>query len=194
VMCGPRRPGHFDGVTTIVAKLFNVVQPDVGVFGKKDYQQLAILRRMTRDLNMGIDIEGVPTVRAEDGLAVSSRNRYLSAEERRRARSLSRALVKVHGKYEAGERGAGQLERATRERLLEDVASADVEYIECVHPESLDRWRETDSGEVRDDEGAVVAIAVHVGEARLIDHVRLDAELPEGMRELEDSTEAGSGS
>ncbi len=190
VMCGPRRPGHFDGVTTIVTKLFNVVRPDVGVFGKKDYQQLAILRRMTRDLNMGIEIEGVPTVRADDGVAVSSRNRYLSAEERRRARSLSRALVKVHEMYQAGERKAQQLEAATRGRLLEDVASEEIEYIECVHPESLDRWGETDSGEVRDDDGAVVAIAVHVGEARLIDHVRLDAPLPEGLEGLEVTSEA----
>jgi pantoate--beta-alanine ligase len=184
VLCGPERPGHFEGVTTIVTKLFNVVQPDVAVFGEKDFQQLAILRRMVRDLNMPIELEGVPTVRAEDGIAVSSRNRYLSDQERRQARTLSRALIQVHEAYEAGQRDASALEGIVRERLLEAVGPEAIEYIECVHPVSLERWSGTESGEIDDTQGAVVALAVHVGEARLIDHVHLDESLPEALDAL----------
>lgn len=184
VLCGPRRPGHFEGVTTIVTKLFNVVQPDVAVFGEKDFQQLAILRRMVRDLNMPIEIEGVPTVRADDGIAVSSRNRYLSEEERRQAQSLSRALVRSHEAYQAGERDAEELERVVRERLLESVGREAIEYIECVHPMSLERWREAEGSTIDGEEGAVMALAVHVGEARLIDHVHVDEPLPEGLQGL----------
>lgn len=179
VMCGPHRPGHFEGVATVVTKLLNIVQPDVAVFGEKDYQQLAILRRMVRDLNLPVEIIGAPTARESDGLAVSSRNRYLDDQERRDARSLSRALARAWNAYDQGERDGERLVEIARDRLLEAVEAEAIDYVECVHPETLDRY--TGDNRQIGSEGAVMAMAVHVGEARLIDNLRLDGELPDEL-------------
>ncbi len=181
VMCGPHRSGHFEGVTTIVTKLFNVLEPDLAVFGEKDYQQLAILRRMVRDLNMPVEIVGAPIVRESDGLAVSSRNRYLDDDERRRARSLSDGLAQAWRAYRAGVRDGERLVEAATERLLESVDREAIDYVECVHPATLERYR--GAGREIGDAGAVLAMAVHVGDARLIDNLRLDGELPEELAE-----------
>lgn len=181
VMCGPHRPGHFEGVATVVSKLLNIVQPNLAVFGRKDYQQLAVLRRMVADLNMPIEIVGVPTVRAPDGVAVSSRNRYLSESQRRDARSLSQGLARAWRAFRDGERDGERLVELARDRLLESVEDSAIDYVECVHPTTLQRH--TGSNREIGEEGAVVAMAVHVGEARLIDNLRLDGELPEQLRE-----------
>lgn len=170
-MCGAHRPGHFDGVTLVVAKLFNLVQPDVAVFGQKDYQQLAIIEQMVRDLNFPIQIVGVPTVRESDGLAKSSRNRYLTGAWRERATMLSRALVKVWQAWSGGERESSRLLEIAHAQLglCPDVTP---DYVELIDPHSLERLVGPILG------GAVMALAVQVGPARLIDNLRLDEELP----------------
>jgi pantoate--beta-alanine ligase len=161
-LCGPFRPGHFAGVATVVCKLFNVVRPDVALFGEKDYQQLAIVRRMVIDLDMGIEIVGVPTVREADGLAMSSRNAYLSPVERGRALSLSRALFAARDAVAAGARDGTAV--AARARAALDVDRID--YVELV-----------DAGTLRPltdiDRPAVLAVAAFVGRTRLIDNVRI---------------------
>jgi len=161
-LCGPFRPGHFAGVATVVCKLFNVVRPDVALFGEKDYQQLAIVRRMVIDLDMGIDIVGVPIVREADGLAMSSRNAYLSPAERARALSLSRALFAARDAVAAGERDAAAI--VARSRAALDVDRID--YVELVDGDSLQPL-------VTVAAPAVMAMAVFIGRTRLIDNVRL---------------------
>ena len=161
-LCGPFRPGHFAGVATVVCKLFNVVRPDVAVFGEKDYQQLAIVRRMVIDLDMGIEIVGVPTVREPDGLAMSSRNAYLSPPERARALSLSRALFAARAAAAAGIREADQI--VAPARALLDVDRLD--YLELVDADTLQPLP-------RVDRPAVLAVAGFIGRTRLIDNVRI---------------------
>lgn len=180
VLCGPSRPGHFRGVTTIVSKLFNIVAPDVAVFGQKDFQQLAIIRRMVRDLNFPIEIIGLPTVREADGLALSSRNKYLDAQERASATCLSRALAAAWHAYQGGERDAEKVLEVARNTLLESVSAQAIDYLECVDPLRLTRY-EGDARQIPDAQGAVLAMAVQVGKARLIDNLRLDGELPEAL-------------
>jgi len=161
-LCGPFRPGHFAGVATVVCKLFNVVRPDVALFGEKDYQQLAIVRRMVVDLDMGVEIVGVPTVREADGLAMSSRNAYLSPGERARALSISRALFAARDGALGGARDGGALVAGARAALDVDR----VDYVELVDAESLrpttDLARPT-----------VLAVAAFIGRTRLIDNVRI---------------------
>ena len=161
-LCGPFRPGHFAGVATVVCKLFNVVRPDVALFGEKDYQQLAIVRRMVVDLDMGIEIVGVPTVREADGLAMSSRNAYLSPAERARALSISRALFAARDGALGGARDGVALVAGARAALDVDR----VDYVELVDAESLrpatDLARPT-----------VLAVAAFIGRTRLIDNVRI---------------------
>lgn len=180
-LCGPRRPGHFRGVTTVVSKFFNIVSPDVAVFGQKDFQQLAIIRQMVRDLNYPVEIIGLPTVRESDGLALSSRNKYLDDAERTRATCLSRALADTWRAYQNGERDGEKLVAVGKNRLAEAVDLDAIDYIECVDPLRLKRY-EGDERQIPDDQGAVLAMAVQVGTARLIDNLRLDGGLPEALR------------
>jgi pantoate--beta-alanine ligase len=162
-LCGASRPGHFRGVATVVAKLFNIVQPDVAYFGEKDAQQLAIIRQMTRDLNFPIRIVAVPTVREPDGLALSSRNQRLTQEERRIAPLIYQALMEGHRMIENGERQASKVKLEVLSRL-ENQPSFRVDYVDVVDAQ---RMQPVDSiaGDVR------LAAAVWVGTTRLIDNV-----------------------
>ena len=168
-LCGVARPGHFRGVTTVVTKLFHAVRPDVAVFGEKDYQQLAVVRRLAADLDFGIEIVGVPTVREPDGLALSSRNRRLGPDDRETARCVPRALDAAAELVLAGERRAGPVvARATA--VIAGERRARLEYAELRDPETL--------GEVAEVAGAaLLAVAVWVGGVRLIDNRLL---VPEG--------------
>jgi len=161
-LCGANRPGHFRGVTTVVTKLFNAVRPDVAVFGEKDFQQLAIVRRMTADLDFGIEIVGVPIVREADGLALSSRNRLLDAEGRRAATCVPRALDAAAAAVAAGERRAAAVADAATKTIASEPR-ARLEYAELRDPETLD---------VVEEVGAptLLALAVWVGNVRLIDN------------------------
>jgi pantoate--beta-alanine ligase len=158
------RPGHFAGVATVVAKLFNIVQPDLAIFGQKDFQQLAIVRRLVVDLAMGIEIVGLPTVREPDGLAMSSRNAYLSPTERTRALSLSRALLAARARAMAGERDARALVADARAALDVDR----VDYLELCDAVTLTPL-------VQIDRPAVLLVAAFVGRTRLIDNIQIGA-------------------
>jgi pantoate--beta-alanine ligase len=164
-LCGPFRPGHFEGVATVVTKLFALAGPCVAVFGQKDYQQLAIIRRLVTDLFLPVDVVGHPIVREADGLAMSSRNAYLSAAERERAVALSRGLQAAASLFTRGERGA----RTLRDAILDHVrpVATSIDYVEVVHPETLAPWKD---GEQTADR-AVAALACRVGTTRLIDNV-----------------------
>jgi pantoate--beta-alanine ligase len=162
VLEGKSRLGHFRGVCTVVAKLFHILQPDAAVFGEKDFQQLAIVRRMVRDLNFKIDIMAVPTVREADGLACSSRNQYLSAEERKQATVLHQALVA--GK-KAGQKSTKEIVDLAR-RVISKAPLARIDYVDLVDAESLQR---IDSARPN----SVLALAVFFGKTRLIDNIRL---------------------
>ncbi|GAA3122610.1 pantoate--beta-alanine ligase [Planomonospora alba] len=158
---GASRPGHFDGMLTVVLKLFNLVRPDVAVFGRKDAQQLALIRRMVLDLDLPIEIVGAPTVREADGLALSSRNRYLSPHERTSALALSRALFAG-----AEQRTPAQIRRAAR-AVLDAEPGVDLDYLVLVDPATFTEVGEEYTGE------AVLAVAARVGTTRLIDNVVL---------------------
>jgi pantoate--beta-alanine ligase len=165
-LCGAFRPGHFHGVTTVVAKLFNIVQPHTAIFGCKDYQQLQVIRRMVKDLSLPVQIVGHPTVREADGLAMSSRNAYLNPVERRAALCLSRSLRRAECMVKSGEhRAAPLLERVHSEIAAEPLAR--LEYASIVDPETLVEIEEL-------GERAVLALAVRIGKARLIDNVMLE--------------------
>jgi pantoate--beta-alanine ligase len=161
-LCGASRPGHFAGVATVVTKLFHVTQPHVAVFGEKDYQQLAIIRRMTRDLDFSIEIASVPIVREPDGVAMSSRNAYLSPAQRLSARSLSTGLAAAERAHAAGERRADALVAAAR-APIETAADTRIDYVELRDAEEL-----TPLALV--ERPAVLALAVFVGATRLIDN------------------------
>jgi pantoate--beta-alanine ligase len=163
-LCGERRPGHFAGVATVVCKFFNIVRPHLAIFGEKDFQQLAVIRHMVRDLNMPVEIVGEPTVRDADGLAMSSRNAYLSPTERGRALSISQGLSMARTRFAAGERDAGALVNTALAVLDERVDRID--YLEIRDADTL---RPVD----RLDRPAVLLAAVHVGATRLIDNMRL---------------------
>jgi pantoate--beta-alanine ligase len=163
-MCGPKRPGHFVGVATIVCKLLNIVRPHAAIFGEKDFQQLAVVRRMVRDLDMPVEIVGVPTVRESDGMALSSRNQFLSADDRIRAAALSRALFAARARFESGERSAAALIAGARDMLAGAVDRID--YVELRDAEDLRELHAV-------DRPSVLAAAVFIGATRLIDNVRL---------------------
>jgi len=168
-LCGASRPHFFRGVTTVVTKLFNAVRPHRAYFGQKDAQQAAVIRRMTRDLDMGIEIVEMPIVREPDGLAMSSRNKYLNAEERRRALCLSRGLFEARAMLEAGERNPQTIVDAVRKAM----AGVEIDYVELVDAEEIapvDRVRGT----------VLLAAAAHVGDTRLIDNIKFTVPETEG--------------
>lgn len=167
-LCGKSRTGHFVGVATVVAKLFNIVKPHFAVFGQKDYQQLKIIERMTQDLNMGIEIIGYPTIREQDGLAMSSRNTYLNADERSRALLISASLAEAERLFRNGTRDAALIQREI-EKILTSREGIDIEYVSVADPETLE-----DLEHIKDK--ALVAIACHVGKTRLIDNKVLTEE------------------
>jgi pantoate--beta-alanine ligase len=162
---GASRPGHFRGVTTVVAKLFHIVEPDIAVFGQKDAAQVAIIRRMVRDSNFPLEIVVGPIVRESDGLAMSSRNAYLNAEQRQQALVLSRALREIQQAFDKGERSAGRLIEAGL-AVLRNVPAVRVDYVSVVDRDSLEPLSEVKSS-------ALVAVAAYVGTTRLIDNVVL---------------------
>jgi len=161
---GGARPGHFRGVATVVAKLFLQVAPDVAVFGQKDLQQVAVIRRMIRDLDFPLRLVVGETVREPDGLAMSSRNAYLSPEERERAAAFPRALLEARRYVEGGERDAEIIAAAVRRKLT--AAGLGVDYVDVLDPDTMSPVREVKSG-------SALAAAVRVGKTRLIDNVRL---------------------
>jgi pantoate--beta-alanine ligase len=162
---GRSRPGHFRGVTTVVAKLFHIVEPDAAFFGQKDAAQVAIIRRMVRDLNLPIEIVVGPIVREADGLAMSSRNAYLSPEQRKQALVLHRSLLRVQRMAEAGERDASRLVAAGREEFA-GAGGVRLDYFEIVDPDTLDSVADISGG-------ALAAVAAYVGSTRLIDNILL---------------------
>ncbi len=159
---GAVRPGHFDGVLTVVAKLFNIVQPDVAVFGRKDLQQAALVRAMVRDLDFPLAIVVAPTIRESDGLALSSRNIYLSEADRRHALALVRSLGAASSAFESGERDAQRLEEVGRQQFAA-VPAVKLDYFAVVNPESFEK-------EKRAERGSAVIVAARVGPTRLIDN------------------------
>ncbi len=163
-LCGPFRPGHFRGVTTVVTKLFTAVKPHLAVFGQKDYQQATIIRRLVRDLNLGLHIEVAPTVREANGLAMSSRNVLLSAIERQRASALYEALTMGREQIEQGERDASQVIAALRAHI-EHTLDASIDYISIAHPDTLEETAHI-AGPV------VIALAVRLANVRLIDNIK----------------------
>jgi pantoate--beta-alanine ligase len=167
---GRTRPGHFRGVTTVVAKLFHVVEPDVAFFGQKDAAQVAIIRRMVRDLNLPVEIVVCPIVRDPEGLAMSSRNAYLDPEQRKHALVLHRSLMRMQGLADSGERDAAELLAAGRAEF-EEERSVRLDYCELVDPDSLDPVADISNG-------ALAAVAAFVGSTRLIDNVVLKKILP----------------
>ena len=164
-LCGRSRPGHFRGVTTVVAKLFHIVEPDMAFFGQKDAAQTTIIRRMVRDLNLPVEIVVCPIVREPDGLAMSSRNAYLSPQERKSALVLHRALTEVKSRFDQGERDAAVLIEAGKQVLAQEPAVR-LDYYEIVDPITLDPMPEVTSS-------ALVAIAAFLGNTRLIDNILL---------------------
>lgn len=162
-LCGAHRPGHFDGVTTIVAKLLNILPTDAAFFGEKDYQQLLVIRRMVRDLNLPVEIAACPIVREKDGLACSSRNRYLSSSQRTQAAVLSRALFSARDRIAAGHKRVKELVTRIRAEILE-AGPAKIDYVEIVDAETLDSLTEV-------DRPARIVLAARIGPCRLIDNV-----------------------
>ena len=161
-LCGASRPGHFRGVTTVVCKLFNVVQPNVALFGQKDFQQLAVIRRMVADLNIPVEITGVPIVREEDGLALSSRNVYLSAEQRQQALVLSRSIKSAQEMTQAGERDSNKVLAVLRQPIAEQPETR-IDYLQICHQLTLEDQEVI-------DKDSVLLLAVFVGKTRLIDN------------------------
>jgi pantoate--beta-alanine ligase len=164
---GCSRPGHFRGVTTVVSKLFNIVQPDMAFFGQKDAAQVAVIRKMVRDLNLDVEIVVCPIVRESDGLAMSSRNAYLNPEQRKQALVLSQALKKVEKLAVQGERNSEKLIGAGKQVIAEEP-SVRLDYFEIVNPDTLDPVADV-------NQGALVAVAAFVGTTRLIDNLLLSA-------------------
>ncbi len=162
---GASRPGHFNGVTTVVSKLFEIVRPDFAFFGQKDAAQVAVLRKMVRDLDMDVEMVVCPIVREKDGLAMSSRNVYLSPEQRQQALVLHRSLMRVQHAADQGERDAAKL-RQIGEQVIAEEPGARLDYFAIVDPDTLDAVEDA-------ARGALVAVAAYVGTTRLIDNILL---------------------
>lgn len=165
-LCGASRPGHFKGVTTIVTKLFNIVTPDRAYFGQKDAQQVAVIEQMVRDLYLGVEIVPCPIVREEDGLAMSSRNTYLTNDERKAAVILSTALAKAQEMIKDGERNALEIRKVITEKINSEPLSQ-IDYIEIVNARTLEPIEEIKGS-------LLIALAVKIGKTRLIDNIRLE--------------------
>jgi pantoate--beta-alanine ligase len=165
-LCGLSRPTHFRGVTTVVLKLFNIVLPDIAYFGQKDAQQALIIKRMARDLNLLVKIKVLPIVRENDGLAMSSRNSYLSSEQRKGATVLYKALMEARRLIDSGETRADRIKSKMRE-IIASVKEAKIDYISIVNQDTLD-----DIEEMRGN--VLIALAVFIGATRLIDNLELD--------------------
>ena len=165
-LCGLSRPSHFRGVTTVVLKLLNIVQPHVAYFGQKDAQQALIIQRMVRDLNLPVRIEVLPIIRENDGLAISSRNEYLSSGQREQATVLHRSLSEAEKLVDSGERQACNIKQRMRE-VIESSPEAKIEYISIVNADTLDDVEELQGN-------ILIALAVFVGETRLIDNLQLN--------------------
>lgn len=164
ILCGASRPGHFEGVATVVAKLFHLVQPDVAFFGEKDFQQLLVIQRMARDLDFPVEVIGVPTVREDDGLAMSSRNSYLTAEQRRAAPTMYRTLTELKARLDAGERDYAALARDGQRALKS--AGLVPDYVAVRRAENL-------TPPTAKDADLVILAAAWLGKARLIDNLRV---------------------
>ncbi|PLX80906.1 MAG: pantoate--beta-alanine ligase [Desulfuromonas sp.] len=162
VLCGASRPGHFRGVTTVVTKLFTIVQPHIALFGEKDFQQLAVIRRMTVDLNLPVEVVGMPIVREKDGLAMSSRNVYLGADQRWQALALSKSIAEARQQVAAGESSAAIVIEGVRQ-TIEAMPDARIDYLEICHQNSLEAQQAIDAD-------SVLLLAVFIGETRLIDN------------------------
>lgn len=162
VLCGAKRPGHFDGVCLVVSKFFNIVTPDKAYFGEKDAQQVAVIKRMVRDLNIDVEIVACPIIREEDGLAKSSRNTYLSDEGRKAALVLSRSLRLAKEALNHGERNANAIKEIIREEINKE-SLAKIDYVEIVDSESLENVQKI-------EKSILIPIAVYIGKTRLIDN------------------------
>jgi len=165
VLCGKSRPGHFRGVTTVVTKLFNIIQPDRAYFGQKDFQQLMVIKKMVRELNIPVEVKGLPIIREEDGLARSSRNKYLDNRERAAATVLYRSLMRARELYQKGIKDTYRIKKEVVD-LISSEPLARIDYVEIVDPDTLQKL---DSIE---DQG-LVALAVYIGKTRLIDNLLL---------------------
>ena len=168
-MEGAARPGHFRGVATVVAKLFTITRPDRAYFGQKDGQQVAVIRKLNDDLNLGVDVVVMPTIREPDGLALSSRNAYLTPEERETAPTVYRALCAAEDVWRRGERDAGKIQRAANNILGREALIDAVDYVSVVDAETMQLVRTVPAGR-----RVMIAIAVRVGSVRLIDNVVLE--------------------
>lgn len=166
LLCGKTRPTHFQGVCTVLTKLFNIILPDVAVFGEKDWQQLTIIRRMVQDLNMSVRIVGGALVREDDGLAMSSRNAYLTKEERVLAPNIRKAMLLLEKNVMMGEKKSSVLVKIFEDYITETIPIAKIDYIEIVNPNSLKPVENI-------TENTIVATAVYVGKARLLDNILL---------------------
>ncbi|MCK9555431.1 pantoate--beta-alanine ligase [bacterium] len=162
-LCGKDRPGHFKGVTTVVLKLFNIIQPDTAYFGQKDAQQALVIKKMTEDLNISVKVKVMPIVREKDGLAMSSRNSYLSADERRKAPAIYESLKMAEKIIMGGERNALKIKKRIA-KAVNSATGGKIDYIEIVCPVSMKALKRVESG-------ALIAIAVKLGGARLIDNI-----------------------
>ena len=166
-LCGDFRPGHFKGVATVVTKLFNIVQPDIAIFGQKDYQQLLVIKRLVKDLNMPIEIVGHPIVREKDGLAMSSRNTYLSSKERESALSLYKSLKYAKELIKKGERSPSKIKNEIK-NIITSYPLTKIEYIFLGDPHTLNPYSETIKDRI------LIALAVWVGSTRLIDNIIIE--------------------
>jgi len=163
-LCGKSRPGHFRGVLTVVAKLFNIIQPDIAYFGQKDFQQALIIKKMAQDLNMNLEIKTRPTVREPDGLAMSSRNKYLDVTHRTYANRLYRSLLKAKGLILSGEKSCKKIRNAML-AIIKTIPGNRIDYVEIADPETLESIERIKNRPV------LIALAVYVGKTRLIDNI-----------------------
>lgn len=165
-LCGDYRPGHFKGVATVVLKLFNIVNPDNAYFGKKDYQQLKIIERMVKDLNLPIKVVGCPIVREKDGLAMSSRNTYLSPEERQSAIYIYKGLTEGKKLFEIGEKNNQKIKQAVIDTIKKAPLLKEIQYVELIDKDTLKPKEIAEKGDI-------IAVAVYIGKTRLIDNIEL---------------------